>query len=157
MEAWLKPRDRDFITISETRDLKFCHHFWLEFFHISGIFPTYFGCFLPANRTNKQSLNYWNLNKLFFCNIQSLEICSLRDRDQTWIPRDRDCQNWVSRDAITNHFFHAWSMATKFKPNVLLVKMHLARKFEVNQTSTLRVIQFCSWVKTTPKPSRTGK
>jgi len=77
-------RDRDFIKKSEneTRDLKLrprptletsnfahfaefnqkCrHHFWLEFFFISGIFPTCFGCFLPANTTNK---NRWILEIL---------------------------------------------------------------------------------------------
>ena len=33
----------------------FCRRpcFWLEFFQVSGIFSTCFGCFLPANTTNK--------------------------------------------------------------------------------------------------------
>jgi len=44
----------------------------LNFFQNSGIFPTCFGCFLPANTTNKKSLNYRNFNKPFLCNIQSL-------------------------------------------------------------------------------------
>ena len=35
----------------------------LKFFQISGIFPSCFGCFLPANTTNKKSLNYRNFNQ----------------------------------------------------------------------------------------------
>ena len=71
----------------------------LNFFQISGIFPTCFGCFLPTNRTNKNSLNYRNFDKPFLCNIQSLETWNLRDRDETWNHRDqdRDSQKWVSR------------------------------------------------------------
>ena len=45
----------------------------LNFIQNSGIFPTFFGCFLPANTTKKTSLNYRNFNKPFLCNIQSLE------------------------------------------------------------------------------------
>jgi len=60
-----------------------------------------FGCCLPANTTNKNSVNYRNLNKPFHCNIQSLETWNLRDRDETWNLRDRDrdwdSQKWVSR------------------------------------------------------------
>jgi len=100
-------RDRDFIKNSETETWssrprietsKFVHfaEFFLKdvvitsesnFFHISGIFPTCFGCFLPANTTNKTSLNYRNFNKPFLCKIQSLE---------TWNFRDRDSQKWDS-------------------------------------------------------------
>jgi len=48
-----------------------------NFFQISGIFPTCFTCFLPANTTNKKSLNYKNFNKPFLCNIQSFQTwCS---------------------------------------------------------------------------------
>jgi len=32
---------------------KYRHHFYVEYFQISGIFPTSFGCFLPENTTNK--------------------------------------------------------------------------------------------------------
>jgi len=72
-ETWLKLRDRDFIIKnSETRDLKFKTktskfvHFSeifgnnviiiskLNLFQISGIFPTCFGCFLPANTTKEK-------------------------------------------------------------------------------------------------------
>jgi len=60
----------------------------LYFFQISGIFPTSFHCFLPANTTNKKSLNYRNFNKPFLCNIQGFE---------TWNLRDRDSQKCVSR------------------------------------------------------------
>ena len=46
------------------RFFKKCHHHvWLKFFQISGIFPSCFGCFLPANTTNKKSLNYRNFNQ----------------------------------------------------------------------------------------------
>ena len=78
-ETWLKFRDET-ETSSETPRLetwssrprletsKFVHFvefvFWnvvvtseSNFFQISGIFPTCFGCFLPENTTNKQSLN----------------------------------------------------------------------------------------------------
>jgi len=72
-------------------ELKKCrHHFSDEFFQISGIFPTCNGCFSPANTTNKKLLKYKNFNKPFLCNIQSLETCSLRDRNETWNLRDRD-------------------------------------------------------------------
>ena len=77
---------------------KCCHHFWLIFFQISGIFPTCFGCFLPANATNKKSLNYRNFSQPFLHNIQSLE---------TWNLRDRDSQKWVSR-------LHHWFLPNTF-------------------------------------------
>jgi len=79
--------DRDFIKNSETRDLKFetetskfvhlaefflkCHHSWVAFLSNLWHFPTYFGCFLPANTSNKKSLNYRSFTKPFLCNIQS--------------------------------------------------------------------------------------
>jgi len=111
----LKLRDQDFIKNheTETRDLKFetetsifghfadffkCrHHFLVEIFQISGIFPSYFCCFSPASTTKKNSLNYRNFTKPFLCNIQSLETYSLRDQDETWNLRDRDLQKRVSR------------------------------------------------------------
>jgi len=55
----------------------------LNFFQISVIFQTCFGCFLPANTTNKNSLNYKNFTLPVLCNIQSLETCSLQGRDET--------------------------------------------------------------------------
>ena len=99
-ETWLKFRDRDFIKISKTRDLKletetrdfkicaFCRIFFkkrviasdLKFLQISDIFPTWFSYFLPANATNKKSLNYRNFNRLFFCNIQSRDLKPSRPR-----------------------------------------------------------------------------
>jgi len=69
----------------------------LNFFQIYGTFPTCFGCFLPANTTNKMSLIYINFNKPFLCNIQSLE---------TWNLWDRDSQKWVSR-------LHHWLYVVK--------------------------------------------
>ena len=62
---WLKLRDRKLIKNpeAETRHFKicaFCRIFLknvitskLNIFQTSGIFPTGFGCFLPANITNK--------------------------------------------------------------------------------------------------------
>ena len=78
---------------------------WI-FFQISGFFPSCFGCFLPANTTNKKSSNYRKFAIPFLCNIQSLDTTSLRDRDEIWNVRDRDeiwnlrdqdSQKWVSR------------------------------------------------------------
>ena len=51
-------------------------------------FSNCFGCFLPANTTNKKSLNYRDFTISFLCNIRSHETCSLRDQDS---------QKWVSR------------------------------------------------------------
>ena len=75
----LKLRDRDFIKNSET--WAFCQNFVLNVVITSEInifyfwlFPTCFGCFLPANATN--------------CNLRSLKICSLRDPNlQIWVSR----------------------------------------------------------------------
>jgi len=54
----LEIQDRDF------KICAFCRKFFknvitseLNFFQISGTFPTCFGCFLPANTANKNSLN----------------------------------------------------------------------------------------------------
>ena len=48
-------------------------------------FPSCFGCFLPANTTKKKSLNYIHFTEPFVCNIQNLETCSLRERDETCV------------------------------------------------------------------------
>jgi len=56
----------------------------LNFSQISGIFATCFDCFLPANTTNTKSLNYRNFTLPFLRNIQTLETCNLRDRDEAW-------------------------------------------------------------------------
>ena len=96
-ETWLKLRDRDFIKNPETETwpsrpsletskfidfaeifFKCRHHFQVDFFQISVIFPSCFGCFLSANTINKKSLNCRNFTKSFLRNIQSLEACSLR-------------------------------------------------------------------------------
>jgi len=97
----------------------------LNFFQISGIFPSCFGCFLPERTTNKKSLNYWNFNKPFLCNIQSLKIWNLRDqdRDETWNLRDWDSQKWVLRprpslDTPSLLWTHYWLRClNKFKEN----------------------------------------
>jgi len=90
----IRDRDWDFKICAFCRNfVKNCRHpFWLQFFKIYGIFPTYLGCFLPANTKNKKSLNDRNFNQTFLCNIQSLETWNLPDRDQ-----DRDTQKRVSR------------------------------------------------------------
>jgi len=77
-----------FFNVVITSELNFCL--------ISGIFPTYFNCFLRRN-TTKKSLNYVDFTKPFLCNIRSLETCRLQDRDEIWNLRDRDSQKWVSR------------------------------------------------------------
>ena len=64
----------------------------LNFFQISAIFLARFGCFLPANTTNKKSLNHRNFTIPFLRYNQSLETCILRDRDMTWNLRARDWQ-----------------------------------------------------------------
>ena len=79
---WLKLRDRELIKNPETRDFQicaFCRIFFLNvitsklnIFQTSGIFPTGFGCFLPANTKKQNLLNYRNFTKLFLCNIQML-------------------------------------------------------------------------------------
>jgi len=64
----------------------------LNFSQIFGIFPTCFDNFLPANTTNITSLNYKNFTIPFLPNKQSLETCSLRDRDsEKWVSRPRPC------------------------------------------------------------------
>ena len=49
---------------------KFCfecrHHFWVELFFNFWHFQTCFDCFLPANKTNKKSLNFRNFTNYFF-------------------------------------------------------------------------------------------
>ena len=75
----------------------------LHFFKFLCIFPTSFGCFLPANTTNNKSFyrnfNYRNFTLPVLCSFHSLETCSLRDRDETrnLLDRDWDSQIWVSR------------------------------------------------------------
>jgi len=68
-------KDKKNIEVAPPRGKVFvdAHASDLKFFQISGIFPTCFGCFLPANATNKKSLNYGNSYQLFLCSIQSLE------------------------------------------------------------------------------------
>ena len=114
---------RDFSKNPETS--KFVHFaelkksvitFNLNFFQISGIFPI---SFLPANTTNKKSLNYINFAMPFLYNIQSLETCSFRDRDsQKWVSRPHHCKlqftklfssavvlTWVPLGSVREEFF----------------------------------------------------
>jgi len=98
-ETWLKSRDRDFIKHSKTQDLKLeietkTRDWWIvpkffknvvisskfNFFRISWHFPTCFGCFLPANTTEKNSLSCRSFTKPFLCDIQRLKTISC-DRD----------------------------------------------------------------------------
>ena len=75
-DSWLEIWDRD----SRLQNLCNLPKFFkytvitskLNFFLISGIFPTCFGCYLAANITNKKSLNYWNCPLPVLCSIQSL-------------------------------------------------------------------------------------
>ena len=96
-------------------------------FLISGIFPTCFGCFLPANTTNKKSLNYRNFEKPFLCNIQCLETWNLRDRyrDETWNLRDRDSK----MDLETSLASRPWpSLQT---PSLIFTALANAKKFQL--------------------------
>jgi len=101
LEIW----DRD----SRRQNLSILPKFWLNvvitsefnFFYFWHC-PTCFGCFLPANTTNKKSLNFGNFTKLFLCNIQSLETCNFRDWDETWNLPDRASQKRVS---TLHHWF----------------------------------------------------
>jgi len=118
-ETWLKFRDETKTKTSKTPRprLQNCWNFLqnfvitsdFNFFQISGIFPTCFGCFLPANTTNKKSLNHRNFNKRFLCNIQSLETWNLRDQDShKWVSRrvsrfGLGLHHW-SRDSITGQY-----------------------------------------------------
>ena len=44
--------------------------------------------FLTCKCNKQKSLNFRNFIKLFLCNIQSIETCSLRDQDsQIWVSR----------------------------------------------------------------------
>ena len=75
-----KSRDRD----SDFKICEFCQTFQknvgitskLNFFQICGIFLTCFGCFLPANTTNKKWLYYRNFTLPVLCNNQTPETCT---------------------------------------------------------------------------------
>jgi len=51
-------KDKQNIEFAPPPGKRFCGRpcFWLGFFQVSGIFPKCFGCFIPANTTNK---NIW--------------------------------------------------------------------------------------------------
>jgi len=56
------------------------------FIFISGIFRHVF--VVSYLQMQQKSLNFRNFTKLFLCNIQSLETCSLRNQDtQIWVSR----------------------------------------------------------------------
>ena len=106
----------------------------MKFFQISGNFSTCFGCFLPANTTNKKSLNYRNFNKPFLCNVQSLETWNFWDRDETWNIRDRDSQNGYrdeSRDRDQVSRLHHWLPALQFSREFGLVFCEVAGFFRL--------------------------
>jgi len=75
------------------------HHVAFGTFSNFGIFPTYFGCFGPADKADK---NYVELRKIYQaislqyskpqCSRFVTGTCSLRERD-------RDSRKWVSRRA----------------------------------------------------------
>ena len=104
----MHPKSRDSRLEVRDRDLKICAFWRIKkklssslprgfFFQFSSIFPTCFDCLFPANTTNIKSLHCRNFTISFLCDIQSLETCSLQDRDETWNLRDRDSQIWLSR------------------------------------------------------------
>ena len=64
-----------------------CRHFRVEFFFISGFFwHVLVVSYLQMQQT--KIVEFKNFTKLFLCNIQSLETCSLQDRySQIWVSR----------------------------------------------------------------------
>jgi len=57
-ETWSNLRDRHLIEKSETRDSKnIVATTKLQFFRISGIFPTCFGCFLSASTADQKHIH----------------------------------------------------------------------------------------------------
>jgi len=94
-------RDRDLVKISRPRlhqklrdssilpkfCFECCDHFWVEFFLFLD-FSDMFWLFLTCKCNKQKSLNFRSFTKLFLCNVQSLETCSLRDKDsQMWVSR----------------------------------------------------------------------
>ena len=118
-------RDRDWRLETRDRDSKisaFCRikkniviTSKLNFFQISGIFPNCFGCFLPANTTNKQLLNYINFTVPFLCNSQSIETCSFETetRPETFETESRkNGSRDESRDRNQVSRLHHWQLFT---------------------------------------------
>jgi len=122
-ETWLKLRDRDFIKNPETETwpsrpsletskfidfaeifFKCRHHFQVDFFQISVIFPSCFGCFLSANTINKKSLNYRILLNHFFAIFKvSRPVAFDSSRDQFQVSRLHHCclqQKYLSAPKI---------------------------------------------------------
>ena len=91
--AWpSRPRPRLHQKLGDSSILpKFCfecrHHIWVEFF-LFFVFSDMFSLFLTCKCNKQKSLNFRNFTKLFLCNIQSLETCSLQNQDsQIWVSR----------------------------------------------------------------------
>jgi len=89
-------RNRDLVKTSrprlhqKLRDSRLEHFakilFWMSSWLLSWIFlflafSDIFWLFLTCKCNKQKSLNFRNFTKLFLCNIQSLETCSLRDQD----------------------------------------------------------------------------
>ena len=73
------------------------------FFRISGIFPTCFGCFLPANAMNKKLVELWNFYQAISFRYSNSQDNRLWPRPVAPSPRqdlrdwDRDTRKGVSR------------------------------------------------------------
>ena len=89
--------------------------FWLEFFHVCGVFTLCFGCFLPANRANK---NIWIIEILinpFFAifKISRPEIFETETRPETFGTETRKNGSRDSsqdRDQVSR-LHHCWQDA----------------------------------------------
>jgi len=133
-----KFRDRDLKFDAETPGFKicaFCRNFFkmssslvsYNFFKFLALFrPILVVSYLKIQKT-KHHWKYSSFTKPFLCNIQSLETCSLRDRDETWNLRDRDSQKWSrnesrERDQVSR-LHHWWQLPFQLSLNFLNIKL----------------------------------
>jgi len=94
----------------------------LIFFQNFGIFPMCFGCILPANATNKESLNYKNLTNHFFAiiKVSRPETIETETRPETFKTKTETRKNgsWdesrdESRDRDQVSRLHHWPLQRK--------------------------------------------
>jgi len=109
-----------------TSKLKFFQNFWS--------FPTCFGCFLPANATNKNSSNYTKFTIPFLCDIQRLETCDRRD----WVSRLHLCQLWLSGCQIINN-----DECTLWQGLRIHIRLHVPRQRRRSRNARWKQGQHC--------------
>ena len=78
-KTWLKHRDWEYLQdfkicgFCQSFSKKYHHYLQVELFsNFENNFSSLLGCFLPANKANRNSLNYVSFTKPFPCDIQSL-------------------------------------------------------------------------------------